>query len=260
MAASFLTEGLPEATLLTDSRRLIAGMDEVGRGSLAGPLLVGVALVTETSGQAPAGLTDSKQLSARQRQQLEEAIRAWAPAASGQASAAEIDLLGLTLALRLAGQRALANLAAQGFYPDFLLLDGSHNWLAEEEPDLFAALEESPAQSYYRQALAEAWQQVPGRPAGWEGPIQMEVKGDGRWPSISAASVLAKLERDALMVDLDQQEPAYGWAKNKGYGSAQHRQALTTQGPSSYHRLTWSLPISAQQLAAGWAAREEERK
>ena len=86
-------------------------------------------------------------------------------------------------------------------------------------------------------------------------PVTMVIKGDYKCASIAAASVVAKVERDELMVALDRVHPGYGWAKNKGYGSAAHRGAISAQGPSPMHRLSWSLPATAEQIAAAQRAR-----
>ena len=86
-------------------------------------------------------------------------------------------------------------------------------------------------------------------------PVTMVIKGDYKCASIAAASVVAKVERDELMVQLDIRYPGYGWAKNKGYGSAAHREAISVQGPSPQHRLSWSLPATAEQIEAAAAQR-----
>ena len=86
-------------------------------------------------------------------------------------------------------------------------------------------------------------------------PVTMVIKGDYKCASIAAASVVAKVERDELLVALDRVHPGYGWAKNKGYGSAAHREAISAQGPSPMHRLSWSLPATAEQIAAAQRAR-----
>lgn len=86
-------------------------------------------------------------------------------------------------------------------------------------------------------------------------PVTMVIKGDYKCASIAAASVVAKVERDELMVQLDIRYPGYGWAKNKGYGSAAHREAISVQGPSPQHRLSWSLPATVEQIEAAAAQR-----
>lgn len=245
-----------ESTLFARGVTLLAGMDEVGRGPLAGPVTVGVAVINADAQLNVEGLVDSKALSEKKRLAMLPEIREWAVTAVGHASPAEIDALGLTTALRLAGQRALAQVAAAGAYPDAILLDGKHNWLADPQNDLFAELD--PAQALYTDLVVEAWKAVPGTQSGWFGPVQMEVKGDFRCASIAAASVVAKVERDELMVQLDRTYPGYGWAKNKGYGSATHRAKIEEAGPTPVHRLSWSLPASADQVKAALLEREKE--
>ena len=203
--------------------RLLAGMDEVGRGALAGPVSVGVVLIDEACRSAPQGVRDSKLLTPDARVRMVPRIRRWAHAhAVGHASPTEIDEIGIIAALRLAGTRALAQLP---LVPDLVVLDGNHDWLtAPEEVGLFAFVEE------------------PGRPgAAATPPVTTMVKADLRCSSVAAASVLAKVERDALMVALGGEHPAYGWEVNKGYAAPEHRAALRRLGPSVHHRVSWRL-------------------
>lgn len=240
-----------ESGLFSAGYSLVAGMDEVGRGPLAGPASVGVAVLDAQAELTIEGLIDSKALTEKKRKAMVPLIEDWCVSAVGHASPAEIDALGITVALRLAGQRALASVAARGAYPDYVLLDGKHDWLTPPQTDLFADLD--PAARLYRELVEEAWE---GQ-GGWFGPVQMEIKGDYRCASIAAASVVAKVERDQLMDTLDQDYPAYGWARNKGYGSPGHRAALTEQGPSIHHRLSWALPVTDHQLKTAYTQRGE---
>ncbi|MEE6272720.1 ribonuclease HII [Georgenia wangjunii] len=214
-----------ERRLLGEGHRLVAGMDEVGRGALAGPVSVGVAVVDEATGRHPGALRDSKLISAAIREELCGPIRAWCTgAAVGHASPAEIDAVGIIAALRLAGTRALAALAAEGLVPDVVVLDGIHDWLTPPaQEDLFAVVPDA----------AGAAPLV---------PVRTQVKADLTCAVVAAASVLAKCERDAMMVELDAEHPAYGWAANKGYGAAWHVDALRRLGPSPLHRRSWRLP------------------
>ncbi|PFG38498.1 RNase HII [Georgenia soli] len=211
---------------------LVAGMDEVGRGALAGPVSVGVAVVSAaTSRRMPRGLADSKLLTPQAREELVAPVRAWSTASAvGHASAAEIDALGIIAALRLAGRRALAELAGVGVVPGLIILDGVHDWLGEPaQGELFAP--EPPAVL------------VPG--TGEEvftPPVRTQVKGDARCAVVAAASVLAKVARDSLMVELHDSHPQYHWAGNKGYSSPEHVAALAEQGPCELHRRSWRLP------------------
>ncbi len=214
-----------ERTLQRDGHRVLAGMDEVGRGALAGPVSVGVVVIDETCRSAPKGVKDSKLLTPRHRERMVPGIRRWACAdAVGHASADEIDEVGILAALRLAGTRALA---AVRLVPDLVILDGNYDWLtAPEQMGLFA---------------------VAGVGAGWgpavpAPPVTTMVKADLLCSSVAAASVLAKVERDALMVALDGEHPAYGWAVNKGYAAPEHLRALRERGPCPLHRRSWRLP------------------
>ncbi|WP_421082988.1 ribonuclease HII [Rothia nasimurium] len=244
-----------ETSLFERGFSLVAGMDEVGRGPLAGPATVGVAVVTPKTQLDIDGLIDSKALTEKKRLAMAPLVRDWVPTAVASSSPAEIDALGITLALRLAGQRALAQVAALGVFPDAVLLDGKHDWLTPPEAALFS--DDGPAEALYSELVQEAWADSDS-PAGWFGPVQMEIKGDYRCASIAAASVVAKVDRDAQMERLHELVPAYEWAKNKGYGSAAHRQAITLLGPSPYHRLSWSLPATAEQIQQAYVARLED--
>ena len=212
-----------ERVLLRDGARLLAGMDEVGRGSLAGPVSVGVVVVDVTTRSAPKGVADSKLLAPAARTRLLPALGRWGLArAVGHASAAEIDEVGIIAALRLAGTRAMAAVTATVGPVDVVLLDGSHDWLSRPaQADLFTLDDDPP---------------VPAP------RVHMRVKADRTCASVAAASVLAKCERDAMMVDLAAEHPAYRWDENKGYASPEHMAALRELGPSVLHRRSWRLP------------------
>ena len=241
-----------EQQLFASGARTVAGIDEVGRGSMAGPVTVGVAILTPDATLEVGGLIDSKALSPARRESMVPEIRQWCAVAVGHVEPADIDRLGMTLSLRLAAQRALVELARRGYRADAALLDGKHDWFTPPQEDLFSALAPDPAQAHYNALLAQAWEGA-GEPA--QMPVTMVIKGDYKCASIAAASVVAKVERDELMVQLDARYPGYGWAKNKGYGSAAHREAISVQGPSSQHRLSWSLPATAEQIEAAAAQR-----
>lgn len=203
---------------------LVAGMDEVGRGALAGPVAVGVALVDSRVGAPPAGLTDSKALTPRRRESLCDPIMRWVLDASvGYSSPEEVDTFGIIAALRLAGLRALAEVAGRGRTPGVVLLDGIHDWLSAPQPDLFS--------------LRPAPPEVPGAP---HVPVVTQVKADLTCAVVSAASVLAKVARDEVMTRVE--DPGYDWAHNKGYASASHVRALEELGPCGLHRRSWHLP------------------
>ncbi|WP_062301224.1 ribonuclease HII [Demequina subtropica] len=209
-----------EAELWDAGFRVVAGIDEVGRGALAGPVSVGIAAVTRCDAW-PEGLTDSKLLSAARREALIAPLAEFGAArAVGHASSREIDAIGIVAALRLAARRALD---AMPLEIDAVLLDGTHDWLTPPPADLFAD-------------DAEEWAAP---------PVTMVVKGDRACASIAAASVLAKVERDALMAAAHAEHPVYGWESNKGYGAAAHLDALREHGPSPLHRVSWKLPFRA---------------
>jgi len=210
-----------ERELIASGHRYVAGMDEVGRGALAGPVSVGVVVVDETTGRTPAGLRDSKLLRPADRERLCAPIRRWAVAgAVGHSGPDEIDRYGIIAGLRMAGHRALAALAQLGVVPDIVVLDGKHNWL-RHPPHLPALPVSGPAV-----------------------PVVMRIKGDLTVTAVAAASVLAKTERDGLMVGLHEQYPVYGWHENKGYSAPEHASALRELGPCELHRRTWSLPLA----------------
>ena len=181
--------------------RTVAGTDEAGRGCLAGPV-VAAAVILPRDADLP-GLDDSKKLSAGARDALVPKIHRQALSVGvGQCSPAEVDALNVLWASMKAMRRAVLALAVA---PDVVLVDGNR------------AIPDAP------------WEQ------------QTVVKGDARSLSIAAASVIAKTTRDAIMTDLDVAFPAYGWARHKGYPTAQHYAALEAHGPSPHHRRSFRL-------------------
>lgn len=213
-----------ERELAAQGYAIVAGCDEVGRGSLAGPVSVGVVIIHAGTATELPGVKDSKLLRPAVRQALVPAIVDWAAASAvGHASAQEIDSIGLVGALRLAGTRAMAQAAAT-LPPDFVILDGNQDWLSEPvqgDLDLFAA--------HTAPAAAQPWR------------TQTRIKADMTCLSVAAASVLAKVERDGIMTGLAGQFPSFGWESNMGYGTVSHRAAIAEQGPTDYHRKTWRL-------------------
>ncbi|MQS06681.1 ribonuclease HII [Streptomyces alkaliphilus] len=180
--------------------RLVAGIDEVGRGAWAGPVTV-CAAVTGLR-RPPEGLTDSKLLTPARRVEMAARLEEWVTAgALGHASPEEIDALGMTAALRLAAVRALEALPER---PDAVILDGSHDYLG----------------------------------APWT--VRTVVKGDLSCVPVAAASVLAKVDRDARLAELGREHPDFAFERNAGYPSPVHRAALERLGPTPHHRLSWS--------------------
>ncbi|GAB2984584.1 ribonuclease HII [Nocardioides montaniterrae] len=208
-----------ERQLLRDGHTIVAGVDEVGRGALCGPVTVAIVTVDLATRTAPQGVRDSKLLSAEVRTRLAPKIMRWASSYGvGHASAAEIDALGIIAAMRLAGHRAIGALQQA---PDLILLDGNHDYLTPPVQDeLFP-------------------------PAGLLAaiaPVRTLIKADLKCAAVAAASILAKTARDAILVELAGDHPAYGWAENKGYSAPEHIAALAEHGPTPHHRTSWSLP------------------
>jgi len=194
---------LEQTALNWDSPVLIAGVDEAGRGPLAGPVFAAEVILDDLS--PIKGLADSKKLSPFKRLKLHDDIRARALCCSvAQASVEEIDHLNILQATMLAMQRAVQGLRLK---PGKVLVDGNRLPILD--------------------ILAEAI-----------------VKGDSKVPSISAASILAKVERDRWCESIDQAFPNYGFARHKGYGTASHMSALQTHGPTIWHRRSFA-PVSA---------------
>ena len=211
-----------ERALQREGHRLLAGMDEVGRGALAGPVSVGVVVIDDVCRSAPVGVKDSKLLSHQMRERMVPKIQRWATAyAVGHASPAEIDEFGIMVALRLAGNRALFALP---FRPDLVILDGNYDWLTDPERVGLLGFLDSGAD-----------------PACCV-PVRTMVKADLFCSSVAAASVLAKVERDAMMVALAAEVPGYAWELNKGYSAPEHFAALRSRGSSVHHRRSWRLP------------------
>ena len=200
-----------EGRYFADGCSAVAGMDEVGRGAWAGPVSIGIAVVTPGSGRRiPRGVRDSKQLSLGERERLYEPLaRSLADWAVGHASNEECDELGMTLAQRLAARRALEKLDV---VPDVVLLDGRFDFLA----DRVAGVSDFP-------------------------PVRLIVRGDATAKSISAASVLAKVTRDRMMEVESEHYPWYGFERNRGYPAPVHKMALATWGCTPFHRRSWGF-------------------
>ncbi|WP_300032745.1 ribonuclease HII [uncultured Roseobacter sp.] len=187
-----------EKALIARGALRVAGVDEVGRGPLAGPVTAAAVILDPQN--IPEGLNDSKQLSKKRREHLAELLKDCAVVSVGHASVAEIEQENILRASHIAMQRALAGLHTA---PDHVLIDGSMI------------------------------------PRGLNLAATPVVKGDTRCLSISAASIVAKIARDRIMVDLAQQHPGYGWETNMGYGSKSHISALQNLGPTPHHRRTF---------------------
>ena len=173
----------------------IAGVDEVGRGPWAGPVLAAAVILDPD--HIPDGLNDSKKLTPRKRTALANEIEAHAEVSFGEASVAEIDRINILQASHLAMRRAIRGLSIT---PDFALIDG--NRMPDDLPC----------------------------------PAKTLIGGDAQAASIAAASIVAKVRRDALMIALAKSHPGYGWDTNKGYGTEAHRMGLFCHGVTPHHR------------------------
>ncbi|MBN9223471.1 MAG: ribonuclease HII [Microbacterium sp. SCN 70-27] len=209
-----ITPRLTVERRLLREHALIIACDEVGRGALAGPVAVGAVTVDAARARrrVPEGLRDSKLVAERRRPEVAQRAADWVGASAvGWASAAEIDEVGILRALGLAALRAIADLRAAGVVPEeaVVVLDGNHDYIT---------------------------------PAGGAGlRVQPIVKADRDLASAAAASVLAKVARDDLMVRLHDEAPVYQWSRNKGYASAEHRAAISSHGLSAHHRASWAI-------------------
>lgn len=189
---------------------IIAGVDEAGRGPWAGPVVAGAAILKDNnlSEHLRTGLDDSKKLKPAKRKLLFDLLQAEALTGVGIASVEEIDQLNILQATFLAMNRAVENLARA---PDYLLVDGNR-----------------PPKSPY--------------------PLECIIKGDGKSLSIAAASIIAKVSRDRIMKKLAQKFPGYGWERNAGYGTAEHKQAMERLGVCAAHRKSYAPVIKMLSL------------
>jgi ribonuclease HII len=206
--------------------RFVIGMDEVGRGAIAGPVAVGVALLDKQSENSrlpwPEKLCDSKLISEKGRNEIVGPVSNWVScSAVGMVSAADIDARGIVDALATAGSLALAEILEdqelrQEIIRDgaVIILDGSHNWLGPKASGM---------------------------------DVMVRTKADRDCVSVAAASVIAKVARDNLMIELSKSVSEFGLEGHKGYASASHIEAVRRLGPSAHHRVTWLTKI----LAAG---------
>ena len=177
---------------------VICGVDEVGRGPLAGPVIAAAVILDPNN--IPHHLNDSKKLSAKKREEINDVIIATAEYGYGEASLEEIDELNILHASMLAMQRAVANLPRK---VDHILVDGN-------------------------------------RLPHFDAAATAVIKGDQKSLSIAAASIIAKVKRDLLMKKLAKIHPEYGWERNSGYGTREHMKALSLVGPSRFHRKSFA--------------------
>ena len=196
---------------LLESFDAVIGMDEVGRGALAGPVGVGAFLLTSAQASSmPSSIQDSKLIPEKKRASVASDAVAWGSSSVGMSPVDVIEAKGITFALKQAGLEALESLRQPGAV---VLLDGSHNWLGD---------------------------------IGME--VVVRTKADRDCVSVAAASVVAKVQRDSLMAELAAEFPAYGWDSNKGYSSPSHISAIQELGPTQHHRLSWLEKILSKDL------------
>ena len=203
-----------EESCFATGHELVIGVDEVGRGAIAGPVAVGVhATFAPVASQQippfPSGLRDSKLLSEKKRELLAPLVAEWGQGEVGYVSAAEIDARGITWALGEAGRRALLRMHEAGVpvARAVILVDGKHDWLS---PVLRSPLN-----------------------------VRTMVGGDRAVATVAAASVRAKVDRDRVMREAHEAEPHYAWASNKGYGAKVHYEGIAEHGLSEHHRKSW---------------------
>lgn len=182
--------------------QVIAGVDEVGRGPLAGEVVAAAVILPAEERDWFSQLADSKKISPKKREALYEIIMDQCVVGVGRGTLDDILSLNILWASMLAMERAISALTTR---PYFVLIDGNR------------------------------------QPKNLNLPFKTIVKGDTKSASIAAASIIAKVTRDREMVELDQKYPQYGWARNKGYPSLEHRQALAKYGPSPWHRRGFKL-------------------
>lgn len=200
-----------ERQLLNEgSAAIVIAVDEVGRGALAGPVTIGAVAIAAATPDAPVGVRDSKALSAKRREALAPHVRDWSHGyAVVDVAPDRIDAVGITRALGEGAARAVQQVLAS--CPESraaVLLDGHHDFLS---------------------------------PVDSSCPVHTVIKGDAVCASVAAASIIAKVHRDALMHRMHAEFPEYGWIRNVGYGTQEHRRALALVGASVHHRRSWRL-------------------
>lgn len=193
---------MPDLSFEDQNGGVVFGVDEVGRGPLAGPVMAGAVYLHRE--HIPEGINDSKKLTARRRHLLSDMLHNQADYATGAADVQEIDRINIRQASLLAMKRAVEALIQKiGIEPDCILVDG------RDVPD-------------------------------WPWRSQPIIKGDSRSLSIAAASIVAKVERDEIMIKASQCYPGYGWEKNMGYPTKKHREAIEQLGATPLHRRSFA--------------------
>jgi len=206
---SAITAALPslrlERSLLRAGHELVGGIDEVGRGPLAGPIYIGLVVIDANTPTAPRGVRDSKATKPSERAQLAQSVKDWAWSTTASVDAQFIDRFGLTQALRECVNIAYGNAQRAGMVPSVIILDGTYNF---SDPDLPLA-------------------------------VVMRKKADQSASSVAAASIIAKVERDEFMQERSLDFPGYGWERNSGYGTREHLEAIKRFGLTKLHRTSF---------------------
>lgn len=206
---SAITAALPslrlERSLLRAGHARVGGIDEVGRGPLAGPIYIGLVVIDAKTPTAPRGVRDSKATKPSERAQLARSIEDWAWSTTASVDAQFIDRFGLTQALRECVNIAYGNAHRAGMDPSVIILDGSYNFC---DPDLPLS-------------------------------VVMLKKADQSASSVAAASIIAKVERDEFMKERSIDFPGYGWERNSGYGTREHLEAIKRFGLTKLHRTSF---------------------
>ncbi|MEX2441339.1 MAG: ribonuclease HII, partial [Pontimonas sp.] len=206
-----------EHALFAAGARYVIGVDEVGRGAIAGPVWVSAGVWAPDCGPIPEGLRDSKLIPEHRRGDIAQRADQWLLAsASGHTEASAIDSGGIMAALSSAGASAVLQAWRSVDEPisTVVLLDGNQDWLSAHLPSGLS--------------------------------VVTRAKADLTAAAVSAASVIAKVSRDQVMIDADGRFPGYGFAGHKGYGSAVHREAIARLGPCPLHRVTWISSLKPQ--------------
>lgn len=191
-----------ERSLLRAGHSLVGGIDEVGRGPLAGPIYVGLIVVTADTPTAPRGVRDSKAIKPIERAQLAQQINGWAWSTSASVDAQFIDRHGLTRALGECVNIAYSDACKAGMAPAVIILDGTYNFCDPKLPPT----------------------------------VVTRKKADQSASSVAAASIIAKVERDEFMRERAVDFPGYGWERNNGYGTREHQEAIGRLGLTELHR------------------------
>lgn len=192
-----------------DYHKIIVGIDEAGRGPLAGPVVASAVIVQEYFDELKE-INDSKKLSEKKREKLFDLINEKCIVGVGIASEKEIDEINILNATFLAMRRAIEKIQGKAEF-DIVLVDGNH------------------------------------KIRGYEGEQEAVIKGDGKSLSIAAASIIAKVTRDRMLVEAAKKYPDYKFEKHKGYGTKLHREILFSKGPCEYHRKTFLKKILGEQ-------------